>query len=264
ASAYPEIDIPKSLPQDQNAQKKPTALYNAMIHPFQEFGIRGILWYQGESNRNNPKPYKNYMHNLVEAWRKQWKRPELPFYFVQIAPYGYAEYRDGDVLDANLIREAQAHAAQEIPNTGIAITTDVGKCDDIHPPEKQTIADRLANLALAEQYGVEDLAHQGPEYKGMQIKGNKIELSFEFGGETAENQKFDQEKRIRDFEIAGADHKFYPAQVTVNDNQTLTVQSEEVEAPVAVRYGFVDCLEGSLFSEAGLPVSPFRTDSWEK
>lgn len=262
ASAYSEIIIPKSLSKKESRRKKPTALYNAMIHPFRDYAIKGVLWYQGETNRHNPGPYKQYMHDLVDAWRIQWNRPELPFYMVQIAPYGYAKYRDGKVLDANRIREAQALAAQEIPNTGIVITTDVGKCDDIHPPEKETIADRMATMAFAEQYGMKDSAYRSPEYKTMRIEGNKIHLSFDFGGETEANRQFDANRKITDFEIAGEDKKFRPAQVTINENQTLTVSSDNVKEPVAVRYGFVDCLEGSLFSRAGLPVSPFRTDSW--
>jgi len=263
ASLHATIKIPESLSKNQNEQKKPTALYNAMIYPFQDFKIKGILWYQGESNRNNPTPYKQYMHDLIGAWRAQFYQPELPFYMVQIAPYGYAEYRNGNVLDANLIREAQALAAQEIPNTGIAITSDVGKCNDIHPPEKKTIAERLANMALVEQYDFENLGYKSPEFKTLEMQGNKIKLKFDFDNATNGNQQFDTTNEIRDFTIAGKDQKFYPATVTVTDDQALSVESDKVAKPVAVRYGFVDCLEGSLFSKAGLPVSPFRTDSWK-
>lgn len=263
-SKYSEIQLPKKLPKDQNKQKKPTALYNAMIHPFQDLGIRGVLWYQGESNRNNPKPYKNYMHEFIGTWRTQWNNPKLPFYLVQIAPYGYGEFRDSPGINANLIREAQVKAAQEIPNTGIVITADVGKCDDIHPPEKEIIALRLANMALAEQYSFDDIPYISPEYKGMHIQGRTARLNFDFDAEPKNGNDFDAKKKISDFVIAGKDQKFYPAQVTVNNDQTLTVQSDRVEEPVAVRYGFVDCLEGSLFSSSGLPVSPFRTDSWEE
>ncbi len=260
---YVEIKIPDSLPKEQDQQKRPTLLYNAMIHPFKNYAIKGILWYQGESNRSNPKPYKDYMHTLVNSWRAQWEQNDLPFYFVQIAPYGYSEFRNTPVMYANLIREAQSLSAQEIPNTGVVITTDVGKCDDIHPPEKKIIANRLANWALAEQYGFKEIPYRSPEYKSMKVEKNKAIIAFRFYGKNKDNLTLDNKRTLRNFEIAGTDKKFHPAKVIINKNQTVTVFSPNVENPKAVRYGFVDCLEGSFFSAAGLPISPFRTDFWE-
>jgi sialate O-acetylesterase len=262
ANKYPNIKIPDSLPEDLNKQKKPTLLYNAMIHPFKNYSIKGFLWYQGESNRKNAGFYKDYMHTLVNSWRTQWQQDELPFYFVQIAPYGYEKYRDTRGLYANLIREAQSFAAKEISNSGVVITTDVGKCDEIHPPEKYIIAKRLANWALAKQYSFKDMPYRSPEYKSMKVKRNKAMISFDFFGTNKENRKINSKREFQNFVIAGADKIFYPAEVKVKKNKKLIVYSDKVKNPVAVRYGFVDCLEGSLFSNSGLPVSPFRTDDW--
>jgi sialate O-acetylesterase len=259
---YSELKVPNTLAKDQNKQKKPTLLYNAMIHPFKNYTIKGFLWYQGESNRFYPKPYKDYIHTLINSWRAQWRQKNLPFYSVQIAPYSYHEIRNAPIMNANLIREAQSLAATEISNTGVVITADVGKCDDIHPPEKRIISERLANWALAKQYNFKDIPYRSPEYKSMRIKKNKAILCFNFYGKDKENKTFDRNRDFKNFVIAGADKVFYPAKVELNKNQTLTIYSDKVKKPVAVRYGFVDCLEGSLFSKSGLPVSLFRTDTW--
>ena len=262
-SKYPDIKIPGVLPIDENKQKLPSLLYNAMIHPFKNYTIKGILWYQGESNRTNPKPYKDYMRTLINSWRTQWNNGELPFYFVQIAPYAYNKHRSTPTINANLIREAQWQVAQEVPNTGIVITTDAGNCDDIHPPKKEIIANRLANWALAEQYQIQEIDYQSPEYSSMKIKNNKIILSFNFFSKNKKHRVFNSKTTIKSFAIAGKDRKFYPAMVEINKDQTLTIYNHMVKKPIAVRYGFVDCLDGSLFSDIGLPVSAFRTDNWD-
>lgn len=265
---YPEIKIPTSLYKDQEKEKKPkpTLLYNAMIHPFRDFSIKGFLWYQGEGNRNNGSYYKKYMQTLISSWRDQWQQKALPFYFVQIAPFDYnTKYKvKTATFGANLVREAQVFAAQEIVNTGLVVSTDAGKCNDIHPTQKNIIAERLANWALAKQYNFKEIVYRSPEYKGITIKKNNAIIAFNFFGNKNENNKLDTKKELKDFVIAGEDKVFYAAKVKINKNQTLTVYSDMVEKPVAVRYGFVDCLEGSLFSNSGLPVSPFRTDDWQE
>jgi len=263
---YPKIIVPDTLSKIQEQQKRPTALYNAMIYPFGKYAIKGVLWYQGEGNRNNGAIYKNYMQTLISSWRDQWQQSTLPFYFVQIAPFDYnaKQKNKGGGFGANLVRESQSFAARDIPNTGVVITTDVGKCDQIHPPEKNTIALRLANWALAQQYDIKNIAYRSPEYKSMKIKKNKAILSFNFYGTTKDNQILDSKRELKNFVIAGEDKIFHPAQVKMKKNKTITVYSDEVKNPVAVRYGFEDCLEGSLFSNAGLPVSPFRTDDWNE
>ncbi|MBD0834775.1 sialate O-acetylesterase [Aestuariibaculum suncheonense] len=261
---YKDVKIPEVLPSDINKQKRPTCLYNAMIFPFQDFAIKGILWYQGESNRGTPAPYKDYLKTLIKDWRLQWKDKTLPFYLVQIAPYAYDKNRNTNTINADLIREAQKQVANEVSNTGIVITTDVGNCDDIHPPQKETIAERLLNLALAEQYHLKGFDYKSPEYKSLKIKENKAVLRFKFFSDKKSNKAFDTNQEIKSFYVAGKDRQFYEAKVVVNKNQTLTVFSPQVNEIIAVRYGFEDCLKGSLFSVSGLPVSPFRTDSWSK
>lgn len=259
---HPEINVPDTISQDQNRQKRPTFLYNAMINPFKDYTIKGFLWYQGEANRRNASFYKDYMISLVNSWRNQWHNSSLPFYFVEIAPFSYQNNKDTKAIKANLVREAQRLAANEIPNTGMVVTTDVGKCNQIHPPEKNVIAKRLANWALTKQYNFKGIAYRSPEYNSIKIKDDKAILTFRFFGEKETNLSFDNNRTLENFEIAGADHIFHKAQVKINKDQTLTVSSDKVKNPVAVRYGFVDCLEGSLFSNEGLPVSPFRTDNW--
>ncbi|MFH4966987.1 sialate O-acetylesterase [Gaetbulibacter sp. M240] len=261
---YENITIPDSLPQDINKRKRPSCLFNAMIYPFKDFKIKGFLWYQGEGNRKIAHRYKKSMHDLVNNWRSQWKGDNLPFYFVQIAPFGYFEKGRSLLIAANELREAQLFAAQEISNSGIVVTTDVGHCDNIHPPEKRVVANRLTRWALANQYGFDKLPFRSPEFKKMEIKGNKAQIHFEFFGPNKANLKLDKTRSLQNFEVAGADQNFYPAKAQINSDQTITVFSPEVQVPTAVRYGFVDCLEGSLFSKAGLPVSPFRTDNWKK
>ena len=261
---HPEIKVPATMSKDVNKRKRPTFLYNAMIHPFKNYTIKGLLWYQGEANRKNSHFYKDYMIALVTSWRSQWKNNSLPFYFVEIAPFSYENNKDTKAIKANLVREAQRLAANEIPNTGMVVTTDVGKCNQIHPPEKNVIAKRLANWALTKQYNFKNIPYRSPEYDSMKIKDDKAILTFRFFGENEANLSFDNNRTLENFEIAGADHIFYEAKVKINKDQTLSVYSDKVKNPVAVRYGFVDCLEGSLFSKAGLPVSPFRTDDWSE
>lgn len=264
---HPEIKVPSSLPKDQAKQAKPTFLYNAMIHPFQSYGIKGFLWYQGEANRRNALLYKGYMNTLISSWREQWQEKDLPFYFVQIAPYDYNKRYKSKIqsFGANLVREAQTKAAQEIKNTGVVITTDVGECDEIHPPEKKIIANRLANWALTKQYHFKDLPYRSPEFRALKVKRNKATISFNFFGNNKENFMIDSKRELKNFEIAGADKIFYPAEVkAIKRNKKLIVYSDKVKNAVSVRYGFLDCFEGSLFSAAGLPVSPFRTDDWNK
>ncbi len=204
------------------------------------------------------------MQTLIGSWRDQWQQNALPFYFVQIAPFDYnVRYKSKTAsFGANLVREAQIFAAQEIANTGVVVTTDVGNCSDIHPTEKNAVAERLANWALANDYNNKDITFRSPEYKSMDIKKSKAIIELNFFGNKKENTKLDSKKELKDFVIAGEDKVFYPATVKINKDQTLTVYSDKVDKPVAVRYGFIDCMEGTLFSNSGLPVSPFRTDDW--
>ncbi|WP_299119357.1 sialate O-acetylesterase [uncultured Winogradskyella sp.] len=254
---YENIKIPNTLHTDQNKQKKPTALYNAMIHPFQDFKIKGILWYQGESNRKQPSTYESYMKDLIDSWRHQWKDKNLPFYFVQIAPFNYVKNKNATNMGADFIREAQFKISQQIPNTGIVITTDAGDCNDIHPSKKEIVAKRLSKWALAEQYKLKDLNYKSAVLKKMSTKDDKIKLQFKF----QKNDYFLKTENVKGFEIASQDKVFYPAQVSFSKNKkTLIIYSDQVKNPAAIRYGFEDCFESNLKTKSGLPISIFRTD----
>lgn len=256
---YKDIKFAESVPKEQNKQKKPTFLYNAMIHPFQDFKVKGILWYQGESNRTNPKPYKSLMEDLIVSWRTQWNDKKLPFYFVQIAPYNYVKYKKGKVNYANFIREAQLQISQEIKNTGLVVTTDLGDCNDIHPSKKGAVAKRLANLALAKDYGFRNIDHKSAEFKGMSVKNGEVKANFTFYNK----DHFIKSDAVTGFLIAGADKVFYPAEVKFyKNNKSLILFNKNVTNPVAIRYGFLDCFENNLKTKSALPISIFRTDTW--
>jgi sialate O-acetylesterase len=258
---YEDVKNTNKLPIIQNKQNKPKSsfLYNAMIYPFQDFKIKGILWYQGESNRNNPKPYANYMKDLIDSWRIQWNDKNLPFYFVQIAPYNYVKYRRGISNYTNFIREAQLKISKEIENTGLVVTTDLGDCKDVHPSKKGEVAKRLANWALANEYNMNQVQYKSAEFESIKINENQITVNFKF----YKNDYFVNTENIKGFAISGADKIFYPAKVILNkDKKSLTIFNKNITNPRAVRYGFLDCFESNLKTKSGLPISVFRTDSW--
>ncbi|WP_165453916.1 sialate O-acetylesterase [Hyunsoonleella flava] len=256
---YKNIKFFDNLPKEQNKQKKPSFLYNAMVYPFQNFNIKGVLWYQGESNRSEPEPYYNYMNDLITSWRSQWKNKNLPFYFVQIAPYDYTKHRTSPGIKANMIREAQLKIAQDIKNAEIVVTTDAGDCEDIHPSKKEIIAKRLSNIALSEQYGFKDIIYRSPEFKNISIANDQVTLKFKFH----KNDFFIQNNNISGFAIVSSDRVFYPAEARLSkDKKSIILYSDNVKKPVAVRYGFEDCFENTLNTNSGLPISVFRTDNW--
>jgi len=257
---YKGINFFDKLPKEENKQKKPSFLYNGMIHPFQNYTVKGVLWYQGESNRTQPNSYKDYMKDLIDAWRRQWKDNSLPFYFVQIAPFDYTKKKNGTSIRPNLIREAQSQITQEIKNTGVVVTTDAGDCNDIHPSKKEIVAKRLSNLALAEQYRFKNLFIKSSEFKSFKIKNDEIILKFKFFN----NDEFISSENVKGFSIAGADKVFYPANIEFHKNGKLVIlSSKKVRKPLAVRYGFEACFESNLETKSGLPISVFRTDQWQ-
>ena len=256
---YKDVKFFNTLPSEEKKQKKPSFLYNAMIHPFQNFTVKGFLWYQGESNRTQPNSYKNYMKELIYTWRKQWADNNLPFYFVQIAPFNYTKYKKGTSRRPNLIREAQLEIAQEIKNTGLVVTTDAGDCNDIHPSKKEIIAKRLSNWALANQYHFKEISFKSGELESYKINNNKVNLKFHFYN----NDYFINTKNVKGFTIAGSDKVFYPANVVFHENgKEITLSNKNVKIPVAVRYGFEACFKSNLKTKSGLPISTFRTDYW--
>jgi sialate O-acetylesterase len=237
----------------------PTALFNAMIHPLTHFTIKGVLWYQGESNRNEPDNYKELFPAMVKDWRTRWGIGDFPFYYVQIAPYYYG---DNDafqtVTNSAFIREAQLECLDLTPNSGIAITMDIGKEHSIHPPQKKEVADRLLFNALNQTYGFNNVDNASPVYESLEIKDGGIVLNFS----NAEMGLYSYDG-LTGFEIAGDNRVFYPASAEIVNGRQVFVKSEDVTNPVAVRYAWRNWIKGTLFDTNLLPAPSFRTDNWE-
>lgn len=237
----------------------PTGLYNAMIAPIKGFAARGFLWYQGESNRHNPPQYRQLMKNFVQMLRKEWGKSaeEMPFYYVQIAPYAYGDGPDG--ISSALLREVQLQGLEDIPNCDMAVTLDVGDATCIHPAKKQQVGDRLAYLALGSTYGYKAVNATAPTLKSTETKDGKMILYFNMDS-LGINPLV---PNLTGFEVAGVDKVFHPAKAKIYRNgRCVEVSAEEVPEPVAVRYAFKNVPEYSLFGAAGMPVSSFRTDDW--
>ena len=230
----------------------PTALYNAMIHPLIPYSIRGVIWYQGESNTSNPKQYEKLFPLMIKNWRDDWQLGEFPFYFTQIAPYDY-----GDATHSELLRESQLKSLS-VPNTGMAVTLDIGNPQNIHPGNKADVGERLALWALAKTYSKKN-NYSGPLYKSMKIQKDIIALTFDYAKSGLAIKELNGENN---FLVAGKDKIFKKAKVRIEKNR-LIVFSDEVKSPIAVRYAFTNTSEATLFNKDGLPASSFRTDDWE-
>jgi sialate O-acetylesterase len=229
----------------------PGYTYNAMINPITQYNIAGVIWYQGESNVGTAGTYQALFTTMINSWRKAWQK-ELPFYFVQIAPFsGY-----GGISGA-LLREAQTKTLS-VPNTGMVVIHDlVTDVKDIHPHDKKDVATRLANYALAETYGKKELSYKSPLYKSMAIEKDKIRINFT----DAEQGLVSKGVTLTDFFIAGEDKNFMPATAVIKGN-TVVVSNKNIKHPVAVRFGFTNDAMPNLFGKDGLPVNIFRTDDW--
>jgi sialate O-acetylesterase len=239
-------------PGDPN---QPAVLYNSMIKPLVPFAIRGAIWYQGESNVSRAEQYAKLFPAMIADWRKSFGQGDFPFLFVQLAPYAYDRAKNTGQLPE--LWEAQLKTLTASPNTGMCVTTDIATVNDIHPPNKQDVGARLALWALANTYGKSDLAYSGPLYESMAVEDNKIRLKFKH----AAGLKLSDSKPGQHFTIAGEDQKFVPATATI-DGETVVATSPDVPKPVAVRFGWTDTSEPNLFNGAGLPASPFRTDTF--
>lgn len=237
----------------------PTALFNAMINPLIPYTIKGALWYQGESNRNNPEGYQELFPAMVKDWRNRWDIGDFPFYFVQIAPFNYT---GNEVFTAKensaFIRETQLQCVDIIPNSGIAITMDIGEQYCIHPAKKKEVADRLLFNALNQSYGYETIDYAGPVYDSKENKDGGLILKFK----NAESGLYAFEGLLG-FEVAGEDKVFYPAQAKITSGKQVFVKSEKVLNPMEVRYAWRNWVEGTLFDTSLLPASSFRTDNWD-
>ncbi|MBI2823832.1 MAG: sialate O-acetylesterase [Planctomycetia bacterium] len=244
-AATPATDKPNS----------PGGLYNAMIHPLLPYAIRGAIWYQGESNAGKAYEYRTLFPAMIKDWRAHWRQGDFPFLLVQLAPYLKIQEEPMDSNWAEL-REAQLLATQTLPHVGMAVITDVGEEADIHPKKKAPVGARLALAARAIAHG-EKVEHSGPEFYQQQIDGKRIVLSFKHtsGGLVAKDGP------LKGFTIAGEDQKFVNAKAEIQGDK-IVVDSPEVEKPVAVRFGWANYPVVNLWNGAGLPASPFRTDSF--
>ena len=262
-SVLPPAPAPRLPANPYDNPQAPTTLYNGMIHALTPFAIRGAIWYQGENNRNDGLLYAKKMEALIAGWRAVWQLGEFPFYYVQLAPFNYSYNREtpaGDVPDflrLPLIWEAQANALR-IPNTGMAVTTDITDLYDIHPANKRDVGYRLSLWARANVYGEKTLEFSGPLYKSMTVEKGIVRLSFDHvGGGLVTNDG----QGLKWFEIAGEDRIFYKAEADIAGD-TVVVWSPRVAAPKAVRFGWNQLAVPNLANREGLPASPFRTDRW--
>ena len=252
-SAFPQVKIPSTLENNKYPHREPTALFNAMVAPLLKYNIRGVIWLQGESNRHEPELYEKLFPAMVSDWRKLWGIGEFPFYYGQIAPFGSSDTTRSGVR----LREAQLKDEDLIPNSGMAVLLDVGMENDIHFMDKTIPAQRLAYWAIGKTYGIPGIGYQSPKYKSMKIEGNKAVLSFDYAPYLTSYRK-----PLTLFEIAGEDKVFHQAKASIEKN-TVTVTSDEVSKPIAVRYAYKEWVIGQLYNNDGLPASSFRTDDWK-
>jgi sialate O-acetylesterase len=238
---------------------RPTLLYNAMIYPLKNISLRGFLWYQGESNKDDKEMYTRLCIAMIENWRALFAQGDLPCYYVQIAPYNLQQ-NDSTAFNYAVFREAQEAILKE-KNTGIALTMDIGEPEDIHPRNKKDVGKRLALNALAKTYKIKGVLYKGPQFSGFKVDGNTVVISFEkesigSGLATSDHQS------PKYFFVAGDDKIFYPAEARI-ENDRVIVQSGKVPHPVAVRYAFTNYPVTNFCNKDGLPAMPFRTDRWD-
>lgn len=231
---------------------RPSGLYNAMINPLVPFAMRGAIWYQGESNASRAYQYRKLFPAMIQDWRHTWNQGDFPFLFVQLANFKTKAPQDGTWAE---LREAQTMTLA-LPNTGMAVTVDIGESGDIHPKNKQDVGHRLCLAAQAVAYG-KKLVYTGPMYDGMTVEGGKVRIKFK----SAAGLKSSDAAALKGFTIAGEDRKFVEATAKI-DGETVVVSSEAVGQPVAVRYGWNDDPTCTLLNGSDLPASPFRTDDW--
>jgi len=277
--ALPPLDAAgkKAVPPLTGQHVLPGRLFNGMVHPILPYAIRGVLWYQGESNTGNPSLYRTSFPLLIRDWRQHWEQGDFPFYFCQLANYRAKTTQPGESVWAEL-REAQAKTLS-VPNTGMAVLIDTGESEDIHPQSKQIAGERLARIALANTYGRE-VVFSGPVYTSMKIEGSAIRLSFDHlggglvakelpatydvmrkAGKTAPLVRNSPQSPLEGFAICGADQQWAWAEAKI-EGDTVLVSSSQVPAPIAVRYAWADNPTCNLYNQAGLPASPFRTDEF--
>lgn len=260
AVAFEDKQVPAPGDSIPVPNRTPTVLFNGMLSPVIGYGIKGCIWYQGETNHIEPDRYLELFPTMVAEWRSLWGIGDFPFFYAQIAPYNYAGFSPKEFHEKHnsaYLREAQLKALDKIPNAGMAVLMDLGEKECIHPMHKREGGERLALWALAQCYGFRDFSFKSPSYSAMEVKGSQVIVSFN----EAANGLTTFGKDLSGFEIAGEDKVFYPADALLR-SKSVVVSSPRVEKPVAVRYAFKDFVMGTLYGTDGLPVSSFRTDEW--
>jgi sialate O-acetylesterase len=233
---------------------KPSCLFNGMINPIVGYGIKGMVWYQGEANRNEPEDYPALFDAMVRDFRRRWTG-DFPVYYCQIAPF---HYYDGD-LNTAFLREAQGKCMLQTSETGMAVLMDAASPECIHPAKKKDAGDRLAFWALAKTYDIQGIRYRSPEYKSMTTNGDVAIITFEMYGSLGLTS---HGKELRNFQVAGKSRWFAPAKAVLLGNRVF-LYAPDVAEPIAVRYCFDDASEAELFTiDANLPISSFRTDDW--
>lgn len=246
-----KVEAVKPVPVLAYNPNTPSVLYNGMIAPFIPFAIKGAIWYQGESNVGRNRQYASLFPAMIQDWRTRWQEGDFPFYFVQIAPYRYL----GDSTLAAGLRDAQRRTLTASPNTGMAVTLDIGNVSNIHPANKQDVGKRLALWALAKTYGQKNISYSGPLYKNKQVVGSQVIVRFT----NTDKGLTTNGKQLSSFELAGADGIWHPAQALVQGDK-IVVESKEVANPKNVRYAWSATAQACLFNGAGLPASSFSSE----
>ncbi|MEN8137716.1 MAG: sialate O-acetylesterase [Bacteroidota bacterium] len=246
-TSYPRPEMPKKFPQFMV-----NTLYNAMIHPLIPYSIKGVIWYQGESNTDNPEQYSKLFPILINSWRKEWKQGDFPFYYVQIAPYDYSKWGNGE--DPVALRQVQTETLDKVKNTGMVVITDVTDTTEIHPPKKKPVGERLAQMALAKSYKKTDLLYSGPVFNKAKSKNGEIVVYFK----NAKGGLHLKGNKVNGFEIAEKNKEFLPAEGIIKGN-TVILKNDKIEEPVYVRYNWKHTSVCNLFNSSGLPTGQFNT-----
>jgi sialate O-acetylesterase len=248
-------------PNGPDSSHRPANLYNAMIHPLVPYGIRGAIWYQGETNAGRAKEYRTLLPVMINNWRDVWNQGDFPFGVVQLANFMATTDQPSDPAWAHL-RDAQLNTSLTVPNTGLAVIIDIGEAKDIHPKNKQDVGKRLGFWALNTVYGQTDVIPSGPVYKSMQVNDNKVTLTFDVVGK---GLKTTDSKAPAEFIITDDMKNWYWADAKITSKNTIDVSSDKVAKPVAVRYAWANNpVNPNLTNSANIPASPFRTDAEPK
>ncbi|MDR7210630.1 sialate O-acetylesterase [Flavobacterium piscis] len=242
------LENAKKLNEQEYGPRQPGRAYNAMIYPLAGFKIAGTLWYQGESNVGS-EVYDKTLSALITSWRKVWN-DEFPFYYVQIAPYKTGSNNFSNVT----LRNSQRKILKQVNNTGMVVISDVSDTIDIHPKDKKSVGIRLANLALANTYKINSNLVNGPLFTALKIEKNKAVVFFD----DADGLNF-KNKKPNQFEVAGADGAFYPAEASIKNNQVI-LTSKKVANPMKVRFAWGNTIQSDLFNKANLPASCFISE----